>query len=98
MGAVLPLEGAPNAPIRQYWSITLYDRETHAFILNMPYTSRSSQTPGLRKSGDGLVDLFFGNWAPTGPTRRFEALARFSGPGPALFDHSWMLPDIERIT
>ena len=44
-GGALPLEGAPNAPIRQYWSITLYDRETHAFILNMPYTSRSSQTP-----------------------------------------------------
>jgi hypothetical protein len=95
-----------NAPIRQYWSITLYDRVTHAFIRNMPFTSRSSQTPGLRKNSNGSVDLYFGpkapkgweaNWAPTNRTRRFEAMARFYGPEPALFDHSWVLPDIERI-
>jgi hypothetical protein len=96
----------PNAPARQFWSITLYDRFTHAFIRNMPATSRSSVTPGLRRNRDGSVDLFFGPTAPQGwaenaiqtePGRRFEAMARFYGPKPSLFDHSWVLPDIERI-
>jgi len=96
----------PNPPVRQYWSLTLYDRKTHAFIRNMPYTSRSSQTPGLRTNSDGSIDMFFGpsppkdwerNWVPTDSARPFEAMARFYGPEPALFDHSWVLPNIERI-
>ena len=96
----------PNVPITQYWSVTLYDRNTHAFIREMPFTSRSSQTPGLQVNGDGSVDLFVGpkaqekwgaNWLPTQAGRRFEAMARFYGPQPALFDHSWVLPDLERI-
>jgi hypothetical protein len=109
-----PLEGhasyrlrvPPKAPARQFWSITLYDRLTHAFIRNAPSTSRSSVTPGLRRNRDGSVDLFFGPKAPSGwtsnailtdPGRRFEAMARFYGPEPSLFDHSWVLPNIERI-
>jgi hypothetical protein len=96
----------PKVPINQYWSLTLYDRHTHAFIREMPYTSRSSQTQGLRTNQDGSVDLYMGtkapkgweaNWLPTNASQRFEAMMRFYGPEPALFNHSWVLPDIERI-
>jgi hypothetical protein len=95
-----------NAPIRQYWSITTYDRLTHAFIRDVAATSRSSQTPGLRVNRDGSVDLWLGptapkgwerNWLPTDPGRRFELMARFYGPEPALFDGSWKLQDVERM-
>lgn len=105
-GKAYRLRVPPNAPVNQYWSITLYDRDTHAFIREMPFTSRSSQTPGLRVNTDGSVDLYIGskaqenwgaNWLPTQAGRRFEAMARFYGPKPALFDHSWVLPDVERI-
>jgi len=109
-----PLEGGrtyrlrvpPNAPIRQFWSITLYDRSTHAFIREVPFTSRSSQTPGLTVGKDGSVELFMGpkaprgldaNWLPTRAGQRFEAMARFYGPEPALTDKTWTLPDIDRI-
>lgn len=96
----------PNAPVRQYWSMTAYDRVTHAFVREVSATSRSSQTPGLRKNPDGSVDLWMGptapkgwerNWLPTDPNRRFELMARFYGPEPALFDLSWKMPDIERM-
>lgn len=32
-----------------------------------------------------------------GPGGRFEAMFRFYGPTPALYDHTWQLPDIERV-
>jgi hypothetical protein len=96
----------PNVPIRQYWSMTAYDRQTHAFIREVSATSRSSQTPGLRVNRDGSVDLWLGptvpkgwerNWLPTDPNGRFELMARFYGPEPALFDQSWKLLDVERM-
>ena len=95
-----------NAPIRQYWSATLYDRDTHALIRNMSHAARSSQTPGLQLNKDGSVDLYFGpkapegkvsNWVPTDPNGKFEILFRFYGPLPSLFDKTWVLPDIELV-
>ena len=96
----------PNVPVTQYWSMTVYNRATHAFIRNARWVGRSSQTPGLKKNPDGSVDIFFGpmapaggesNWVPTDPQGRFEVLARFYGPQKALFDKTtWKLSDIER--
>jgi hypothetical protein len=108
-----PLEGnshyrvnvPANAPVTQYWSMTVYNRATHAFIQNARWVGRSSQTPGLQKNADGSVDIFFGptppsagesNWVPTDPKGRFEVLARFYGPKKPLFDKTWQLTDIER--
>ena len=94
-----------NAPVTQYWSMTVYNRDTHTFIRNAAWVGRSSQTPGLQKNADGSVDIFFGpaapagkesNWVPTDPNGRFEVLARFYGPQKPLFDKTWKLPDIEK--
>jgi len=96
-----------NAPVRQYWSATVYDRATHAPIRNARWPSRSSQTPGLEKNADGSVDIYFGprapagkesNWVPTNTEGGFEVLFRFYGPEKPLFDKTWQLPDIEKET
>src|SRR5262249_23035274 len=93
-----------NAPVKQYWSITAYDRATHALIKNMSRASRSSHTTQANAAGSG--DLYFGprpptgkegNWVPTDPSRKFEFLFRFYGPEKALFDRTWKLPDVERV-
>jgi hypothetical protein len=108
-----PLRGAgaynlhvpARVPASQYWSATAYDRGTHALIREMPWASRSSNTPGLQTNADGSVDLWIGpqappggptNWVPTSTLGDFEILFRFYGPQPALFEKSWTLPDIER--
>jgi hypothetical protein len=31
-----------NAPVKQYWSVTVYDRATHALIRDLPRASRAS--------------------------------------------------------
>nr|WP_240805081.1 DUF1254 domain-containing protein [Cupriavidus oxalaticus] len=94
-----------NAPVKLYWSATVYDRSTHALIRGMTVVSRSSLEPDLKKNTDGSVDLHFGfkapageesNWVPTKPGSQFEVLFRFYGPEKPLFDKTWKLPDIEK--
>ena len=96
-----------NVPVSQYWSATVYDRATHAPIRNARWLSRSSHTPGLERNADGSVDVYFGpeaptgresNWVPTSPGGGFEVLFRFYGPGKQLFDKTWRLPDIEKVS
>ncbi|MBZ9656593.1 DUF1254 domain-containing protein [Phyllobacterium sp. 2063] len=93
-------------PVEQYWSLTAYDRETHALIRNMPRASRSSQISDLQKNGDGSIDIFLGpqapngkdaNWIPTDPKRDFELMFRLYAPTKALFDKAWVLPDVRRV-
>jgi hypothetical protein len=93
-----------NPPVKQYWSATVYDRASHAFIRDAQRSSRSSQSPGLQKNADGSVDVYFApdapagkeaNWVPTNPGGRFEVLFRVYGPEKAFFDKAWALADIE---
>lgn len=95
-----------NAPVKQFWSATAYDRATHGLIRNLPWSSRSSQTTGLQKNTDGSVDVYFGpqapvgkesNWVPTRAGAGFEVLFRCYGPEKPLFDKTWKLPDIEKV-
>jgi len=38
------------------------------------------------------------NWVPTDPKGHFEVLARFHGPQKALFDKTWKLNDVEKLS
>ena len=93
-----------NAPAKLFWSLTVYDTETRAFLDNTPggVVDRSSRAD-LKKNADGSVDLVMGpsapagmesNWIPTIPGKAWFALFRFYGPTEAYFDRSWKLPDI----
>jgi hypothetical protein len=105
-GSTYRLSVPANAPVKQYWSATVYDRATHALIRDMKWSSRSSQTPELQKNADASVDVYFGpkapagkecNWVPTKAGGQFEVLFRFYGPEKPLFDKTWKLSDIEKI-
>jgi len=95
----------PNAPVKQYWSLTAYDRELHTLIKGVNRASRSSQIPELQKNPDGSIDLYLGpkapdgkdaNWIPTDPNRKFELMFRAYAPTEALFKKQWILPDVEK--
>jgi hypothetical protein len=96
----------PNPPIEQYWSVTAYDRETHALIKNVPRASRFSQIPEMQKNADGSIDVYFGpaapagkdaNWVPTDPKRGFELMFRLYAPKQEFFDKQWVLSDVEKV-
>jgi hypothetical protein len=96
----------PNVPSEQYWSVTAYDRQTHALIRNMPHPSRSSQIPEMQQNADGSIGVYFGpeapkgketNWVPTDPKRGFELMFRLYAPKQEFFNKVWVLPDVERV-
>ncbi|MDX0518645.1 DUF1214 domain-containing protein [Sinorhizobium medicae] len=96
----------PNVPVDQYWSVTAYDRETHALIKGVDRASRASNAAELQKNANGSVDIFFGpkapdgkesNWVPTDPARKFELMFRLYGPKKEFFDKAWVLPDVEKV-
>lgn len=95
-----------DAPVEQYWSVTVYDRETHALVLNMTRPSLASNDTAVKKNSDGTTDVYFGpkapagkesNWVPTDPERKFELLFRFYGPKKELLDGQWSLLDVEQL-
>jgi hypothetical protein len=96
----------PGVPVKQYWSVTAYDLATAAFIREAPRLSVDSYQD-TRKNADGSVDVYFGpaappgedrNWIYTAPGKPWFTFFRFYGPQQAVFDKSWVLPDIEPVT
>ncbi|HEY5752606.1 MAG TPA: DUF1214 domain-containing protein [Chthoniobacterales bacterium] len=95
-----------NAPVRLYWSATVYDRATHALIRDQKWSSRGPNTRGLQTNSDGSVDVYFGpnaaagkqsNWVPTSASGKFEVLFRLYGPEKPFFEKTWKLPEIEKM-
>lgn len=96
-----------GVPARQFWSLTMYDHATRAFIIN-PQKRNGLDSTGknaLKMNADGSVDLYFGPQAPAGyesnwlPTmgKRPYLWFRLYAPGEAFWDKSFKLPDVERV-
>ncbi|WP_213287336.1 DUF1254 domain-containing protein [Bradyrhizobium sp. sGM-13] len=95
-----------NAPVAQFWSLTIYDNETRALIDTGSHPDRSSRD-NIVTNPDGSVDLYFGpqppsgkpqgNWIKTLPQKGWFTYFRFYGPTQAYFDKTWQLPDIEQM-
>lgn len=96
-----------DPPIKLFWSVTLYDIDTRALIVNdQNIADRSSRMEDLTKNDDGSVDIYTGptapagfekNWIPTVPGKDWFAYFRFYQPTEPYFDRSWPLPDFERV-
>src|SRR5262249_47517567 len=95
-----------NPPIEQYWSVTAYDRETHALIRNVDRASRSSQIAEMQKNTDGSTDIYFGPPAPGGrqtngfrtdPKRGCGLMSRLYARKKEFFDKVGVRPDVDRV-
>lgn len=96
----------PAPPVRLFWSVTIYDVDTRALIVNVQNIADRSSRMDLRKNEDGSVEIHCGptvpagferNWIPTVPGRNWFAYFRFYQPTEAYFDRSWPLPDFEPV-
>ena len=95
-----------NPPVRQFWSVTLYDNLTSGPVITAAGSADlSSRKPDLVTNADGSVDVYFGPTRPEGATNFIETnpgqgwfpYFRFYGPTEAYFDKTWQLNDIEEL-
>ena len=95
-----------GAPVKQFWSLTLYDADTRSFIVTKEQIADRSSRMELTKNLDGTIDVYMGpkapkgfekNWIPTVPGRGWFALFRLYAPTEAYFDRTWPLNDIEKV-
>jgi len=97
----------PNAPMKLFWSVTLYDVATRSLLVNKQKIADKSSRIDLKKNADGSVDVYCGpkapkglesNWIPTVPKRNWFAYFRLYEPTETYFDRSWALGDFVETT
>ena len=97
----------PNIPVKDFWSLIVYDDQTRSYLqTDQQFPMVSSQNKGLMINPDGSVDVYFGpeaplgkenNWAQTIPGKGWFTFLRLYGPGKAWFDKTWRPGEIELV-
>jgi hypothetical protein len=106
-GKTYKLTVPKDVPINKFWSLTVYDMATWAFIYTLEerpgLSSRDLEKMNL--NADGSVTLYFGpkapngyenNWIPTAGKVPF-LLFRFFGPEEAFYNKTFVLNDVELV-
>jgi hypothetical protein len=96
-----------NAPVKDFWSIVVYDNQTRSLLqTDQQFPSVSSHKTGVLANPDGSVDVYFGpaalagqeaNWVQTLPGKGWNALLRLYGPLEPWFDKTWRPGEIEPL-
>ncbi len=97
----------PNAPMKQFWSVSVYSQATRTLIENGTDRADRSSRDNLVTNPDGSVDLYFGpkgapdgmdnNYVKTNPGEGFFVYLRLYAPTEPYFDRSWKIRDLELI-
>ena len=106
-GKTYKLHLPPHIPVKNFWSILVYDNQTRTMLqTDQRFPSVSSEKAELAVNADSSVDVYFGptapagkehNWVQTLPGKGFNLLLRLYGPLEPWFDKSWQPGEIEEI-
>ena len=90
-------------PVDAFWSLILYGPDFFLFDNPLNRYAINDRTPGLVKGADGSLTIVIQHTAPTdtanwlpAPDGRFQLLFRTYQPGPAILDHSYKLPALQK--
>jgi hypothetical protein len=105
-GKTYKLRVPKDTPAKEFWSLTVYDRATWAFINNpLDRAGLDSFNKNMKMNVDGSVDLYFGpnapaglesNWIPTMGKEPYLWL-RLYGPEEAFWNKTFEMPDVELV-
>ncbi|MBB1199488.1 DUF1254 domain-containing protein [Enterobacteriaceae bacterium 89] len=105
-GQLYKLTVPAEMPVKQFWALTVYNRDTMSFIYSESErtTLSSYDLDKMKKNADGSVTLYIGpqapeglenNWIPTSGKRPLPAM-RLYGPTEEFNNKTFKLADIER--
>ena len=64
-GKTYKLRLPPNIPVKDFWSVIVYDTQTRSMLqTDQQFPSVSSQNKDLVVNADGSVNIYFGPKAP----------------------------------
>jgi len=93
-GKTYKLRLPPNIPVKDFWSVIVYDTQTRSMLqTDQPALSVSRQNKAVKVNADGSVDVWFGpkapegmehNWIQTIPNKGWFLILRLYGTARAL--------------
>ncbi|MEG0480837.1 MAG: DUF1254 domain-containing protein [Clostridium sp.] len=94
-------------PVDAFWSLTMYDSETHCLVNNPvnKYAIRDVDTD-LKYNADGSLTIYIqseppvgneSNWLPAPKDKPFHMIFRAYMPGKAWFTGEYTLPGVQRV-
>lgn len=95
-----------NIPVKNFWSVVVYDATSRSMLQNGEKFPTVSQYTGPEKNADGSIDIYFGpnapngkekNWIKTVEGKGWFPLIRFYGPLQPFFDKTWKPDDIIKL-
>ncbi len=96
-----------NVPAKDFWSVLVYDALSRSELRNDQQFPSVSKYTDPKINSDGSVDIYFGpnmpkgqekNWIQTVPGKGWFPIFRFYGPLEPLYEKTWVLSDIERVS
>lgn len=98
-GKMYKIQVPADAPMKDFWSFTIYDNQTRAMLqTDYQFPGVDSNKEGLVQNQDGSTDIYFGpsapdqmesNWIQTVPGKGWNTIFRLYGPLEPWFEKTW---------